>query len=237
MNFEILTLFPDMLKPFFELSIIGNAAEKGLVSVGLTDIRDYTLDKHRKVDDTPYGGGYGMVMACQPAVDSIRAVKSRLSGTVRTVYMSPQGKLLTHEKAKELASYDNLIIFCGHYEGVDERVIELEIDEEISIGDYVLTGGELPAAVLVDCVCRMTDGVLPSSACYEDESIASGLLEYPQYTKPRVYEGLEVPEVLISGHHANIEKWKKERSLERTAAKRPDLLEKVEKYAERPKDR
>ncbi len=233
MNFEILTLFPEMLAPFFELSIIGKAAEKGLVTVNLTDIRGYTLDKHRKVDDTPYGGGYGMVMACQPAVDCIRAVKSRLKGTVRTVYMSPQGKVLTHEKAKELSGYDNLIIFCGHYEGVDERVIELEIDEEISIGDYVLTGGELPAAVLTDCVCRFIDGVLPCSECYEDESIASGMLEYPQYTKPRVYEGLEVPEVLISGHHANIVKWKREKSLERTAAKRPDLLAKVEENAKR----
>ncbi len=235
MNFEILTLFPDMLRPFFEQSIIGRAAEKGLVSVCLTDIRDYTLDKHRKVDDTPYGGGYGMVMACQPAVDCIRAVRSRLSGTVRTVYMSPQGKVLTHEKAKELSAYDNLVIFCGHYEGIDERIIELEIDEEISIGDYVLTGGELPAAVLTDCVCRLIDGVLPSSECYENESIAGGLLEYPQYTKPRVYEGLEVPEVLISGHHANIEKWKREQSLERTAAKRPDLLAKVEENAKRAK--
>ena len=225
-----------MLRPFFETSIIGIAAGKGLVSVNLTDIRNYTLDKHRKVDDTPYGGGFGMVMACQPAVDCLRAVKARLTGTVRTVYMSPQGGLLTHEKAKELAGYDNLIIFCGHYEGVDERVIELEIDEEISIGDYVLTGGELPAAVLTDCVARLTDGVLPSSACYEDESIASGLLEYPQYTKPRVYEGLEVPEVLISGHHANIEKWKHEQALLRTAAKRPDLLAKVEENAKRPKD-
>ncbi|MBO4501767.1 MAG: tRNA (guanosine(37)-N1)-methyltransferase TrmD [Clostridia bacterium] len=236
MNFEILTLFPDMLRPFFELSVIGRAAEKGAVSVNLTDIRDYTLDKHRKVDDAPYGGGYGMVMTCQPAVDCIRAVKSRLKGSVRTVYMSPQGKLLDHAKARELASYDNLIIFCGHYEGVDERIIELEIDEEISIGDYVLTGGELPAAVLTDCVCRFIDGVLPSSECYENESIADGLLEYPQYTKPRVYEGLEVPEVLISGHHANIEKWKREISLERTAAKRPDLLAKVENNAKRPKD-
>jgi tRNA (guanine37-N1)-methyltransferase len=226
MNYEILTLFPDMLNGFFTQSIIGRAAEKGLISVHLTDIRDYTLDKHRKVDDTPYGGGYGMVMACQPAVDCIRAVKSKLTGSVRTVYLSPQGKVFSHEKAVELSGYDNLILFCGHYEGIDERIIELEIDEEISIGDYVLTGGELPAAVITDCVSRLIDGVLPDKECYEDESIVNGLLEYPQYTKPRVYEDLEVPEVLISGHHANIQKWRKEQSLERTANKRPDLMKK-----------
>ncbi len=224
MNFEILTLFPDMLRSFFDHSIIGRAAEKGIVSVNCTDIRDYTLDKHRKVDDTPYGGGYGMIMSCQPAVDCIRAVKSKLTGSTHVIYMSPQGKVLTHEKALELSGYDNLIIFCGHYEGIDERIIELEIDEEVSIGDYVLTGGELPAAVLTDCVCRLIDGVLPAKECYEEESIASGLLEYPQYTKPRVFEGLEVPEILISGHHANIQKWKAEEALKRTSEKRPDLL-------------
>ena len=224
MNFEILTLFPDMLRPFFETSIIGIAAGKGLVSVNLTDIRDYTLDKHRKVDDTPYGGGFGMVMACQPAVDCIRAVKSRLTGTVRTVYMSPQGGLLTHEKAKELAGYDNLVIFCGHYEGVDERVIELEIDEEISIGDYVLTGGELPAMVLIDCLSRFIPGVLGSEESAEDESHANGLLEYPQYTRPASFRGLDVPEILLNGHHANIQKWRHEQAMEKTRAVRPCLL-------------
>lgn len=224
MNFEILTLFPDMLAGFLNASVIGRATEKGLISVRLTDIRDYTLDKHRKVDDTPYGGGYGMVMTCQPALDCIRAVKARLTGSVRTIYLSPQGKVFSHSKAVQLAGYDNLILFCGHYEGVDERIIELGIDEEISIGDYVLTGGELPAAVVTDCVSRLIDGVLPDKQCYEEESITSGLLEYPQYTKPRIFEGLEVPEVLIGGHHANIEKWRKARSLERTATKRPDLL-------------
>ena len=169
-----------------------------------------------------------MVMTCQPAVDCIRAVKSRLEGSVRTVYLSPQGSLFDHRKAVELSGYDNLILFCGHYEGIDERIIRLEIDEEISIGDYVLTGGELPAAVVTDGVARLIDGVLPDRICHEEESIASGLLEYPQYTKPRVFEGLEVPEILLSGHHANIEKWRKEQAYQRTLEKRPDLLEKLE---------
>lgn len=228
MNFKILTLFPDMLKGFVSSSVIGRAIEKGIISVNLTDIRDFTLDKHRRTDDTPYGGGYGMVMTCQPAVDCIRAVKSRLEGSVRTVYLSPQGSLFDHRKAVELSGYDNLILFCGHYEGIDERIIRLEIDEEISIGDYVLTGGELPAAVVTDGVARLIDGVLPDRICHEEESIASGLLEYPQYTKPRVFEGLEVPEILLSGHHANIEKWRKEQAYQRTLEKRPDLLEKLE---------
>lgn len=227
MNFEILTLFPDFLRPYFSGSIIGRAVEKNILSVNLTDIRDYTKDKHRKVDDTPYGGGYGMVMTCQPAVDCLRAVKSRLNGSIRTVYMSPKGRLFSHGIAKELASYDNLIIFCGHYEGIDQRIIDLEIDEELSIGDYVLTGGELPAAVVTDCVARLINGVLPSSECYENESIAGGLLEYPQYTKPRVYEDLEVPEVLLNGNHALIEKWKQEQSLAVTAERRPDLLRQI----------
>ena len=217
-----------MLKGFVSSSVIGRAIEKGIISVNLTDIRDFTLDKHRRTDDTPYGGGFGMVMTCQPAVDCIRAVKSRLEGSVRTVYLSPQGSLFDHRKAVELSGYDNLILFCGHYEGIDERIIRLEIDEEISIGDYVLTGGELPAAVVTDGVARLIDGVLPDRICHEEESIASGLLEYPQYTKPRVFEGLEVPEILLSGHHANIEKWRKEQAYQRTLEKRPDLLEKLE---------
>ncbi len=223
MNFEILTLFPEMLTGFFSQSIVDRAVKKGLISVNLTNIRDYTKDKHKKVDDAPYGGGYGMIMTCRPAVDAIRAVKDGLKGSVKTVYLTPQGSLFNHAKAKELSAFDNIILFCGHYEGIDERIIALEIDEEISIGDYVLTGGELPAAVVTDCVSRLIDGVLPSPDCHEDESIASGLLEYPQYTKPRVFEGLEVPEILFSGHHANIESWRKEQSLLRTREKRPDL--------------
>lgn len=228
MNFEVLTLFPDSLKPIFESSIIGRAVNKGVISVNCTDIRDYTLDKHRKVDDAPYGGGYGMVMMCQPVVDCVRAVRSRLSGTSRVIYMSPQGSLFNQKKAEELTQYDNLILLCGHYEGIDERIIELEVDEELSVGDYVLTGGELPAAIVVDCVSRLIDGVLPSSECYSEESLQNGLLEHAQYTRPRVFEGLEVPEVLINGDHAKQRRWKEEQSRARTESKRPDLIAKLE---------
>ena len=224
MNFEVLTLFPHSLEPIFESSIIGRAMAKGVISVKCTDIRDYTLDKHRRVDDAPYGGGYGMVMMCQPVVDCIRSVKAKLSGSTRVIYMSPQGSLFDQKKAEELTQYDNLILLCGHYEGIDERIIELEIDEELSVGNYVLTGGELPAAIVVDCVSRLIDGVLPSSECYSEESMQNGLLEHAQYTRPRVFEGLEVPEVLINGDHAKQRKWKEEQSKLRTESKRPDLI-------------
>lgn len=225
MNFEVLTLFPHSLTPIFSSSIVGRAREKGIIGVNCTDIRDYTLDKHRKVDDTPYGGGYGMVMMCQPAVDCIRDVKSRCTGSTRVIYMSPQGALFTQDTAKRLLEYDNLILLCGHYEGIDERIIELEVDEEISVGNYVLTGGELPAAIVVDAVSRLVEGVLPSPECFEQESLTDGLLEHPQYTRPRVFEGLEVPEVLINGNHALQREWKYRQSLARTREKRPDLLE------------
>lgn len=225
MNFEVLTLFPNSLMPIFQSSILGRASAKGLISINCTDIRDYTLDKHRRVDDAPYGGGFGMVMMCQPVVDCIRDVKKRLTGTTRVIYMSPQGSLFNQKKALELTGYDNLILLCGHYEGIDERIIELEVDEELSVGDYVLTGGELPAAIVVDSVSRLIDGVLPSPECYSDESLQNGLLEYAQYTRPRVFEGLEVPEVLVNGDHAKQRRWKKEQSRLRTEAKRPDLME------------
>ena len=220
-----------MLEGFFSESILGRAQESGVIRVRCTDIRDYTRNKHRRVDDTPYGGGYGMVLACQPVVDCLRAVKSRLTGSVHTVYLSPQGGLFNHKKARELAGYDNLILLCGHYEGVDERILELEVDEELSVGDYVLTGGELPAAIVVDAVARLVDGVLPSSEVHDDESIVTGLLEYPQYTRPRVFEGLAVPEVLLGGDHEEIRKWR----LERTLEKRPELLELLK--GEEPLDR
>lgn len=225
MNFEVLTLFPHSLEPMFASSILGRASAKGVISVNCTDIRDYTKDKHRKVDDAPYGGGYGMVMMCQPVVDCIRDVKSRLSGSTRVIYMSPQGSLFNQKKAEELTKYDNLVLLCGHYEGIDERIIELEIDEELSVGNYVLTGGELPAAIVVDCVSRLIDGVLPSSECYSEESLQNNLLEHPQYTRPRVFEGLAVPEVLINGDHAKQKAWKEEQSRIRTEKKRPDLME------------
>ena len=227
MRFDVLTLFPEMMESIFSASILGRARTAGLLDVHCVDIRDFTKDKHRKVDDTPYGGGYGMVMTCQPAVDCIRHVKAQAEGTTRVIYLSPQGQVLTQQKAKELCSYDRLILLCGHYEGIDERIIELEVDEEISAGDYVLTGGELPAAILVDCVARMQDGVLANRECYEKESLSDGLLEHPQYTKPRVFEGLEVPEVLVNGNHALQEKWRREQALERTKRKRPDLYEKA----------
>ncbi|MBR6594124.1 MAG: tRNA (guanosine(37)-N1)-methyltransferase TrmD [Clostridia bacterium] len=226
MHFEVLTLFPEMLTPVFEASIIGRARQTGCISVTCTDIRAYTKDKHRRVDDTPYGGGYGMVMQCQPVVDCIRGVKEKLTGSTRVIYMSPQGRLFNNDICKEYAGYDNLILLCGHYEGIDERIIELEVDEELSVGNYVLTGGELPAAIVVDAVARRIDGVLPAGECFEDESLQDGLLEYPQYTRPREFEGLCVPEVLLNGNHAEIEKWRRAESLKRTLAKRPDLLNK-----------
>ncbi|MBR6505972.1 MAG: tRNA (guanosine(37)-N1)-methyltransferase TrmD [Clostridia bacterium] len=224
MHYEILTLFPDMLDNYFNTSIIGRARAKGLFTLNTNDIRSYTKDKHRRVDDSPYGGGFGLVMACQPIVDCIRDVKKRLNGSVRTIYFSPQGSLFNQQKAKELLQYDNLILLCGHYEGIDERVIELEIDEEISIGDYVLTGGEIAAEIVVDATARLLEGVLKDPECYEKESLSDGLLEYPQYTRPRVFEGLEVPEVLVNGNHAEIKKWQAEQSLLRTLKKRPDLI-------------
>lgn len=226
MRFEVLTLFPEMLKGVFASSILGRAAAAGILEINCTNIRDYTKDKHRRVDDTPYGGGYGMIMACQPVVDCIRAVKAQLpEGKTRVIYLSPQGKVFHQQKAKELTEYDHLILLCGHYEGIDERIIELEIDEEISVGDYVLTGGELPAAIVVDAVSRLIDGVLPSPECYENESLQDNLLEHAQYTRPRVFEGLEVPEVLFNGNHAKQIQWKRVQMEKRTKEKRPDLLD------------
>ena len=224
MRFDILTVFPDMLKGVLLESVIGNAVENNIIDIRFHNIRDFSTNKHRKTDDTPFGGGRGMVMTPQPVIDCHRSVTEG-EEYVHTVYMSPQGKVLTQEKAKELAKLDRLVILCGHYEGFDERIIESIVDEEISIGDYVLTGGEMPAAVLVDCISRMIPGVLPEAECYENESIASGILEYPQYTRPRDFEGMEVPEILFSGHHANIEKWRREKALEKTLRVRPELLE------------
>lgn len=228
MRIDILTLFPEMCSGVYSQSIIGRAINKNILEIYSHNIRDYTLNKHKNVDDTPYGGGMGMLMMAQPIYDCYCDVVKDLQTKPHVVYMSPQGKVLTQKKAVELSRLENLVILCGHYEGVDERVLEEIVDEEISVGDYVLTGGELPALVLIDCVSRMIDGVLPNEEAYSGESIYNGLLEHPQYTKPYCWNGKSVPEVLISGHHANIEKWKHEQSLKRTLEKRPDLLDSAE---------
>lgn len=230
MRFDIMTLFPELVSWVLGESIIGRAQKAGFVSVHAHNIRDFANNKHRKVDDTPYGGGFGMLMMAPPVYDCYEFVKGQVKDEMgekvksKVIYMSPQGQVLTQAKAQELAEYDNLIILCGHYEGIDSRVLEEIIDEEISIGDYVLTGGEIPACVLVDCVSRLKEGVLADKKCYEDESISSGLLEYPQYTRPYEFHGKKVPDVLISGNHAEINKWREQQSLEITKKKRPDLL-------------
>ncbi len=228
MRIDILTLFPEMCERVYSESILGRAIAAGKLEVHAKNIRDYTLDKHNRVDDTPYGGGMGMLMQAQPIYDCYRALCEELGEKPHVVYLSPQGSVLTQAKARELLRYDRLALLCGHYEGVDERVLETIVDEEISIGDYVLTGGELPALVLLDCIARMVDGVLPNEEAYAQESHYSGLLEHPQYTKPFEWNGMQTPEVLISGHHANIEKWKREQSLKRTFERRPDLLQTAE---------
>ena len=219
MKFDVLTLFPEMFEPL-NSSIIGRAKEKNLIEINLINIRDFSKDKHKKVDDTPYGGGAGMVMMPDVVYDAYKSVEDK---NAKVIYMSPQGKKLTQKKVEELANEEHLIILCGHYEGIDQRIIDKIVDEEISIGDYVLTGGEIPAMVLIDSVSRYNSGVIAEESI-EEESFANGLLEYPQYTRPEVFEGVKVPEVLLSGHHANIEKWRKEKALEITKLKRPDLL-------------
>lgn len=224
MRIDILTLFPDMFTAVTGESILGRAQAKGILDIRCHQIREYTTNKQMQVDDYPYGGGMGMVMYAQPIADCFRAVCEETDTRPHLVYMSPQGAVLTQEKAKELSGYDHLCVLCGHYEGVDERVLEALVDEEISIGDYVLTGGEIPAMALVDCVSRMVPGVLSDEVCFTEESHFSGLLEYPQYTRPAVWEGREVPEILLSGHHANIDKWRHEQALLRTRQKRPDML-------------
>lgn len=226
MNIDIATLFPEMLENYLSQSVVGRARDKGVFTVRCHNIRDYTLDKHRRVDDTPYSERQGMLMQCEPVYNCFKAVTEGRKPHV--IYMSPQGKTLTQQRAKELAELEDIFILCGHYEGVDERVIEEIVDEEISIGDYVLTGGELPALVLVDSVVRMLEGTLSKADCYEDESHYSGLLEYPQYTRPEVWHEKRVPEVLLSGHHANILKWRHEQALLTTLKKRPELLEKAQ---------
>ena len=219
MKFDVLTLFPEMFE-ILNQSIIGKAIEKDLIDINVINIRDFSKDKHKKVDDTPYGGGAGMVMKPDVVYDAYQSVKD---ANAKVIYMSPQGKPLNQKKVEELSKENHFIILCGHYEGIDQRVLDKIVDEEISIGDYVLTGGEIPAMVLIDSVSRYVEGVLKEDSIKE-ESFSNGLLEYPQYTRPEVFEGMKVPEVLLSGHHENIEKWRKEKSLEITKKKRPDLL-------------
>ncbi|MCR4564408.1 MAG: tRNA (guanosine(37)-N1)-methyltransferase TrmD [Clostridiales bacterium] len=228
MKIDIMTLFPDMCNAFLNESIIGRARESGKVEINCVNIRDFTDDKHNRVDDSTYGGGTGMLMQAQPIYDCYKSLCCE-NEKPYVIYMSPQGRVLTQQRAKELSEKEHIIILCGHYEGVDERVLEEIVDEEISIGDYVVTGGELPALILTDCISRMLDGVLRNEEAYSLESHYEGLLEYPQYTKPYEWRGKTVPEVLISGHHANIEKWRREQSVERTKQKRPDLYEKFVK--------
>ncbi|MBQ8494225.1 MAG: tRNA (guanosine(37)-N1)-methyltransferase TrmD [Clostridia bacterium] len=228
MRIDLMTLFPEMCDRVMSESIVGRARARGDLEVHCHQIRDYTLNRQCQVDDYPYGGGMGMVLFPQPIADCFRAVCEQAGSRPHLIYMTPQGKTLTQQRAVELSRMENICVLCGHYEGVDERVIEALVDEEISVGDYVLTGGELPALTLIDCVARLVPGVLSSDECFTDESHFSGLLEYPQYTRPAVWEGREVPEVLLSGHHANIQKWRREQAVERTARRRPDMLEKAE---------
>ena len=228
MRIDILTLFPEMCETVMSESIIGRARKKCAVQVCCHQIRDYAFDKHSRVDDCTFGGGMGMLMIAEPIALCMDDLISTLGRKPHTVYLSPVGKVLTQEKVKELSKYDNIVLLCGHYEGVDERVIEEYADEIISIGDFVLTGGELPALALADSVCRMLPGVLSDNVCFEEESHYNGLLEYPQYSRPAVWRGKEVPPVLLTGHHANIDKWRKKQSLLRTKKYRPDLFEKYE---------
>ncbi len=224
MRIDIATLFVDMCEGVLNESIIGRARKKGLVEFCCHNIRDYTKDKHKRVDDTPYGGGKGMVMQADPIYQCYENVCEQIQTKPYVIYMSPQGNVLTEEKCIKLSQMDNILLVCGHYEGIDERVIEEIVDEEISIGDYVLTGGELPALVLCDSVARLCDGVLASEECYEEESHYNGLLEYPHYTRPEIWHDKPVPQVLLSGHHKNIMEWRQKNRLVRTFKKRPDMM-------------
>lgn len=228
MRIDILTLFPDMCDTVMSESIIGRARKNGKVEIHCTDIRDYTADKHRRVDDKPYGGGMGMVMAPQPIYDCFQSLCDEIGSRPHLIYLTPQGKTLTQERVKALAKLDHIALLCGHYEGVDERVIEALEPEEISVGDYVLTGGELPALIVADAVSRMLPGVLSDDECFEEESHFNSLLEYPQYTHPSAWQGRQVPEILLSGNHAKVDKWRREQSLKRTFERRPDLLREAE---------
>jgi len=224
MRIDIITLFDEMCEAVLSESVIGRARKSGAVDIRCHQLRDFAFDKHRRVDDTTYGGGMGMLMMAEPIALCYEHICGELGSKPHFIYMSPKGSTLTQQKLKELSSYDNICILCGHYEGVDQRVLDMYVDEEISIGDYVLTGGELPALVLADSLSRLQKGVLSEDECFELESHYDGLLEYPQYTKPKCWRDIEIPEVLFSGHHANIEKWRREQSVIETAKKRPDMI-------------
>lgn len=224
----MLTLFPDLCESVMGESIVGRARKKGAVQVCCHQIRDFAVDKHNRVDDAPFGGGMGMLLMAEPIAACMDDLICHLGYKPHTIYMSPQGKTLNQDHVKELANFDSMVILCGHYEGVDERVLEKYVDEEVSIGDYVVTGGELPALILADAVCRMIDGVLSDEECFKEESHYNSLLEYPQYTRPSVWRGKEVPKVLLTGHHENVRKWRREQALLRTEEKRPELLQTAE---------
>ena len=229
MRIDILTLFPDAVEASLKISILGRAEKKGILDIHAVQIRDYTENKQQQVDDYPYGGGWGCVMMAQPLKSCLDDVCAKAGEKRRRViYMSPQGERFDQSKARRLkAEYDHLVLICGHYEGIDERFIEACVDEEISVGDFVLTGGEIPAMAVADCVCRMIPGVLSDEECFTGESHWDGLLEYPQYTRPEIWEGRQVPEVLRSGHHANVAKWRRKQSIIRTMKRRPDLFAKL----------
>lgn len=232
MIFDIMTLFPDLVNTVLGESIIGRAQKNGHIEVCCHNIRDYSNNKHRRVDDTPYGGGKGMLMMAPPVYDCYESILNKRKDAVEkthVIFVSPAGQVFDQKKAEELSHYEHVVILCGHYEGIDQRVIDEIVDEEISIGDYVLTGGELPACIIVDSVSRLIDGVLSDAECHEKESISSGYLEYPQYTRPYEFHGIKVPDVLISGHHENIELWREEQSKKLTEQKRPDIIDKFKK--------
>ena len=228
MQFYIMTLFPEMVMQGLDTSIIGRAMNKGLLSIEAVNIRDYAFNKHNSVDDYPYGGGAGMFMQAEPVYQCYQAVEEKIGKKPRVIYLSPQGKTFNQNMAEEFANEEELVFLCGHYEGIDERVLEEIVTDYVSIGDYVLTGGELPAMIMVDAISRLVPGVLHNDVSAEFESFQDNLLEYPQYSRPEVWHDKRVPEVLMSGHHANIEKWRREQSVIRTAKNRPDLLEKAE---------
>ena len=227
MRFDVLTLFPEIINAVSSESIIGRAQDNNIIEINAVNIRDFSKNKHKKADDYPYGGGNGMVMMVQPIYDAYLSIVNNLDYKPRVIYMSPQGRVFNQNIARELKNYNHLILLCGHYEGIDERIIDEIVDEEISVGDFVLTGGELPAMILIDCISRLIPGVLSNEESSVEESHSNGMLEYPQYTRPYEFKNRKVPDILMSGHHANIQEWRRQQSIKRTHEKRPDLYKKL----------